>query len=804
MHLRQTVRSLLRSPGFTLPTVLTLAIGIGANTAVFSVADALLFRPLPYRDPSRLVMVWDQLVKIGLDQFPAPFADYYDYREQNRVFDDIAAFNYAELEMAPASAGASPQHITAMAGSANLFSLLGVSPSIGQPFTADQNQPGHDDAVILSHALWETRYGSDPAIAGQMVRLNGRNYRIQAVMPAGFDFNVRSGGSPGVWIPMVLPHGMPRTQGLLNMVARLKTGVSLAQAQANISAINRQIDAAFHPFNGPHGEDAGYRVTVVSLREQLFGAFRTGVLLLLGAVLFVLLIACANVANLLLARGSRREREFAIRAALGATRPRIIAELGAESLVLTFTGAVLGVVLARWGTIALSALGNLPEQAAISIDLRVLTFTLLVSVSTAALFSLAPALRASRTRLQHGPPVSQRRTSLRSTLVAAEIALSVVLLIGAGLLVRSLVRLQQVDPGFNSRNVLSMRITLPNSRYRGPLQQSAFFDQALQSFQRQPGVESAAVVSALPLSGGERGGNPFSIEGRPYNPSGRVPQVASYYIASPNYFKTMQIPLLSGRAIALADSADAPRVAVVNETLARGFWPAGDAIGHRILLGAPRPGAPWLTIIGISKDIRNSGLRVDPIPQIYVPYAQNPAGSLFVVLRTAADPMSAAVASARQIGEIDEEQPVYDVKTMDQRLSLSIGRERFQTTLLAIFALTALAMAAIGIYGVLEHSVSQRVPEMGIRMALGAQRRDVLRLIVSQGLKPAALGMAAGLAAALALNRFVKSFLFGIPATDAATYAAVVLLFTVIAFLACILPAHRATRVDPMIALRYE
>ena len=804
MHLRQTARSLLRSPGFTLAAVLTLTLGIGANTAVFSVADALLFRPLPYRDPGRLVMVWDQLVKIGLDQFPAPFADYYDYRAQNKVFDDIAAFNYAELDMAPALSSANPQHITAMAVSANLFSILGANPLIGQSFTADQNQPGRNEAVILSHALWQTRYGSDPAIVGETVQLNGRGYRVQAVMPARFGFTVRSGGSPDVWIPIVLPRGVPRTQGMLNLVARLKPGVPLAQAQAGMSAISHQIDAAYHPFNGPHGEDAGYRITVIPLREQLFGGFRTGVLLLLGAVLFVLLIACANVANLLLARGSRREREFAIRAALGAGRSRIIAELAAESLLLTFAGATLAVVLARWGVIALSALGNLPEQAAISIDPRVGAFTLLISIVTAALFSLAPALRAGRTRLQPCASISQRRTSLRSTLVAIEVALSVVLLIGAGLLIRSLLRLQQVDPGFNPRNVLSMRITLSNSRYGDPRRQTAFFDRALESLQRQPGIESAAVVSALPLSGGGRGGNPFSIEGRPYNPSGRVPQVAGYYIASAAYFKTMQIPLLAGRPVTLADSADTPRVAVVNETLARGFWPAGDAIGHRILLGAPRPGAPWLTIVGIVKDIRNSGLRVDPIPQIYAPYAQNPAGSLFVVLRTAGDPMSAAVPAARQIAEIDKEQPVYDVKTMDQRISLSMGQERFQTTLLGIFALAALALAAIGIYGVLEHSVSQRIPEIGIRMALGAQRRDVLHLIVSQGMAPVALGLIAGLSAALALNRLAKSLLFGITTTDPATYAAVGLLLTVIAFLACIIPARRATRVDPMIALRYE
>jgi putative ABC transport system permease protein len=784
--------------------IVTLALGIGANTAVFSVADALLLRPLPYREPGRLVVVWDQLLKLGLDQFPAPFADYYDYRARNQVFEDIAAFTYAELDMAAALSGESPQHIEAMSISANLFSVLGVTPAIGQPFTAAQNEPGGDDTAILSHALWKTRFGSDPAILGRAVQLNGRSYRIQAVMPDRFGFTLRGGTSPDLWIPMAMPRGVPRTQGMLNLIARLKPGVSLQQAQANLTAIASQIDAAYHPFNGPHGENAGYGVTVIALREQLFGGFRTGVLLLLGAVLFVLLIACANIANLLLARGVRQEREFAIRTALGASRWRILAELATASFVLTFAGTALGALLAVWATTVLPALGNLPQQAAIAINLRVLAFTLAISIATAILFSLVPAFKASRTRLQPCAAIIQRRSSFRNALVAVEVALSVVLLIGAGLLIQSLLHLHQVDAGFNPRNVVSMRVTLPNSRYAEPRERTAFFDRALEAFRKQPGVESAAVVSTLPLSGGGRGGSPFSIEGRPYNPSGRVPQVASYYAASPDYFKTMQIPLISGRTLAAQDSADAPRVAVVNETLARGFWPAGDAIGHRILLGAPRPGAPWLTIAGIVKDIRNSGLRVEPIPQIYVPYAQNPTGSMFAVLRSATDPMAVALATSRQISEIDKQQPVFDVKTMDQRLAMSIGRDRFQTTLLGIFALAALALAIIGIYGVLEHSVSQRIPEIGIRMALGAQRSDVLRLIVRQGMAPAALGMATGLAAALGLNRWLRSLLFGITSTDAATYVSVLALFATVALLACMLPARRASRVDPMIALRYE
>jgi putative ABC transport system permease protein len=797
-----SVRSLRRTPGFTLPAVLTLALGIGANTAVFSVVDAVVLRPLPYRDSGRLVMVWDQLIKLGLDQFPASFANYYDYRKENQVFEDVAAFSYSDLNL-EASADAVPERLEAMPISANLFSLLDVNPALGQAFNADQNEPGRGDAVILSHRLWHGRYGADSGIIGRTMRMSGQTYRVQGVMPAGFEFTVRSGSTPDVWIPLALPNSPSRQDGSLQLIARLKPGVSIVQAQANMTAIAARIETAYHPYNGPHGEQSGYRVSLLNLREQLFGGFRMSVLMLAGAVVFVLLIACANVANLLLARGEKRRRDFAVRTALGATRSQLLGELGAESLVLAFFGGCLGIVLARWGIAALPALSGLPTQAGIAIDLRVLSFTVLISVLTGLLFGLAPSL--GTLKLTGGRTVvgtAGRR--FRNGLVAVEVALSVILLVGAGLLLKSFTKLQRVDPGFDPRNILSMRLTLSNLRYPDASSRRAFFDRLAERLKSIPGVEVSGLANQLPLSGGGRGGDPFSIEGRAYDPSSRVPQVASQYVVSASYFNTMRIPLRSGRFLDERDGRDAQRVAVINETMARGFWPGGDAISKHIVPGAPRPGVAWLTIVGVVADVHNAGLRVGPIPQIYTPFTQGPSSSMFVVLRTAVDPMTVALAARREIGGVDPEQAAFEVRTMEQRISGSIERDRFQTLLLSIFALAALALAAIGIYGVLEHTVSQRIPEIGLRMAMGAQPRDVLRLIVTQGMTPAICGLGIGLVVTLGLGRVLRALLFDVTPGDPITFATVAIFFALVSLVACIVPARQAMRVDPMTALRWD
>ena len=801
-NVHYSARSLSKSPGFTLAALLTLALGIGANTAVFSVVDAVLLRPLPYRDASKLVIVWDQLLKLGLDQFPVTYANYADYRRENRVLEDIAVFNTSDANL-EGSADAVPERLQAMAVSANFFPLLGVSPTLGQAFLPEQSEPGRGDAVILSDALWRSRFGADRGIVGQSIRLDGRSLSVQAVMPPGFTFTL-GGASPDVWTPLTLPNSPPRNEGFLRLIARLRPAVSLEQAQANLAAIAAGIDAARHPYTGPHGEDAGYRVSLVPLRDQLFGSFRASVLVLAGAVVFVLLIACANVANLLLARGTRRQRELAIRAALGASRRQLLAELGVESLLLSLSGACLGVLLANWGVAALPALSGMPEQVRISIDLRVLAFTLLLSLATALLFGLAPVVRNARAEfsLSGGRTVlGAERNRLRSGLIAVEVALSVVLLIGAGLLLKSLAYLQRVDPGFDPRNILTMQVSLPAVRYQDPRSRIAFFDRLVQRLRNIAGVESAALASQLPLAGGPRGGDPFSIEGRPYNSSGRVPQVAARYRISPDYFRTMRIPLLTGRFLGEGDGPVAPRAAVINQALARGFWGAGNPIGQHIIMGAPRSGAPWMTIVGVVADVRGASLRAEAIPQIYTPFAQDPGGSMFVVLRTSTDPLSIALTARREISAVDPGQAASDVRTMQDRLSGSIQRDRFESWLLGIFALAALALAVIGIYGVLEHSVSQRVSEIGLRMALGAQPGDVLRLIITQGMRPALLGLLFGLMATFPLARVLRSLLFQVAPTDPITLIGIPLVFCLIALAACAIPARNAMRLDPATAL---
>ena len=795
-------RSLSKSPGFTLAAILTLALGFGANTAVFSVLDAVVLRPLPYREAGRLVIVWDQLPKLGLDQFPVTFANYADYRRESLVFEDIAAFNTNDVNL-EGSADTIPERLQAMAVSTNLFSLLGVNPAFGRVFLPEQSEHGTGDAAILSDALWRSRFGADRGIVGQSIRLDGRSLRVQAVMPPGFAFTLGV-AAPDIWIPLTIPHSPPRNEGFLRLIARLRPAVSLEQAQANLTTIAARIEATHHPYTGPHGEDAGYRVALVPLRDQLFGSFRANVLILAGAVVFVLLIACANVANLLLARGARRQGELAIRAALGASRGQLLTELGAESLLLSVSGAILGLMLAKWGVAALPALSGITEHVRIAIDLRVLSFTLLLSLAAALLFGLAPAARNARAELNLSggrTVLGVERNRLRSGLIATEVALSVVLLIGAGLLLKSLGHLQRVEPGFDPRNILTMQVSLPAARYLDSRSRIAFFDQLAERLQRVAGVESAALVSQLPLAGDGRGGDPFSIQGRPYDSSGRVPQVATRYRISPDYFRTMRIPLLAGRFLAERDGPDAPRVALINQTMARSFWASGNPIGQRITMGAPRPGVPWITIVGVVADVRGASLRVEAIPQIYTPFAQAAAGSMFAVLRAASDPMSIALAARREISAVDHGQAASDVRTMEDRLSGSIQRDRLESLLLGIFALAALALAVIGIYGVLEHSVSQRVSEIGLRMALGAQPGDVLRLIVAQGMRPALLGMLLGLMATLSLARLLRSFLFQVAPTDPVTFVGVPVVFCLIALAACAIPARSAMRLDPATAL---
>jgi putative ABC transport system permease protein len=795
-NLRYSARTLFRTPRFTAPAIATLALGIAGCTVVFSVFDAIVLRPLPYTNASRLVMIWDQLPKLGIAQLAPSVANYFDYREHSRAFLDMAAFRHGELNLA-GSAAAPPERVQSISVTPNMFDVLGVRPLIGQPPS--------EGGVLLSHELWQRRFGGDVRVIGRRVRLNEGLYQISGVMPAAVRF-------ADIWLPLTVRRGSDPTAGGVRVMALLKPGVSLAQAQSDMTAVARGVQAASHPYNGPHGEDAGYRVAIVGLRDQFFGDFRPAAWLLFGAVLLVLIIACTNVANLLLTRRLARRREFAIRAALGAGGRHLFGELAAEALVLAACGGLLGVIAARWVIQVLPAIAPLPDQAEVRLDWRVVVFAIALVAATAVLFELAGgwwvAMRA-RLAATGARVVGDEARRSSALLVAGEVALSFVLLAGAGLLLKSFWQLEHVQPGFDPAGVLTMRITLPAYKYATPRQKAAFFENVTNALKQMPGIESAAVVSQLPLSGGAGGGagggDPFSIEGRPYRMNGSVPQVAAFYIASPGYFRTMRIPLLAGRMLDQRDGLDANMVAVVSETLARGFWPnIQDALGKRILMGAPRAGARWMTIAGVVGDVRNAGLRLAPVPEIYGAEAQNGAGNMVVMARTAHDPFSIAVAARRVVSGIDPDQPVYDVKTMEQQVASGIGRDRFQAILLAVFACVGLLLAAVGIYGVLEHNISRRIPEMGVRMAIGAQRSDILRLVMIQGMAPALIGMAAGCAGALGLTRVLQYMLFDASPVDPIMFAAAAGILVAVSLVACYLPARRAMRVDPATALRWE
>ena len=819
--LRFALRSFRGSPGFATVAVVTLALGIGANTAIFTVVNAALLRPLPYRDAGRLAMVWNQLLNLGLTRFGASYADYFDYRDQNQVFVDIAAFGSQQFDLAGST---QPERVPGVRVSANLLPMLGATVALGRTFTSDENQDGRDTVVLLSDALWRRRFGADPGLIGKTVSLDGSPHTVVGILPRGFRFSTDGSDSPDVWVPIALhPDPNRATEGVLRLVARLKPGITLERAQAEMSTIAARLEQQFHLYRGPHGEDAGYAVEVVALREQVFGDLRQGLLVLLGAVGFVLLIACANVANLLLARAAARQKEMAIRAALGAGRLRVMRQLLTESLMLALLGGSAGLMVARWGLRLLLAVS--PAQAvrlgAVTLDSRVLAFTLLVTLLTGLLFGLAPALEITRFNLNEslkeggrawlaGVAGNMRRHfSRRAALVIAQVALSMVLVLGAALLIRSFVKLLEVDPGFNPEKLVTAQITLPQFQYREDYQVEGFFEQLLGRVRALPEVKSVAAVSSLPLNG-RRGGDPFSIEGRPWRPTAagiNTPQFMDHETVTADYFRTLQIPLIAGREFTEQDAAGSLPVAVINQTMARGFWPPEDhidPIGKRIMPGAPHPGAAWLTIVGVVGDVKSAALDVASIPQMYRPLGQHPNRTMTLVIRTSADPMSVIAEVRRQLSALDKDRPLYHVAAMKQIVSDSVAPRRFDLLLLAAFAALALVLAAVGIYGVMSYSVSQRTHEIGVRLALGARSGDVLRLVARQGLTLAVIGVAIGVAASLALTRVVAGLLFSVRATDPITFVGVSLLLGCVALVASFVPARRATRVDPMVALRDE
>lgn len=800
--LRFALRMLLKNPGFTIVAVIALALGIGANSAIFSVVNTVLLRPLPYKDPERLVMVWEDASKTGHPRDTPSAANYIDWRDQNQVFEGMAAINDESFNLTGAG---EPERLAGMRVSASLFPLLGVEPHLGRVFTAAEDQPGSHHVVLLSYGLWQRRFGGDASIVGRPLTLNGESYQVVGVMPARFQFPTTDNQ---IWVPIAFSarEAADREVKYLEVVARLKSGVTLEQAQAEMTTIATRLQQQYPETN----VDIGAAVT--SLHEHLVGDIKPALLILLGAVGLVLLIACANVASLLLARAAVRQKEIAVRVALGARRWRLIRQFLTESILLSTLGGVVGLAVAYAGLVLLRSFipEDILQASEISIDFKVLGFTLFVSVATGVIFGLAPAIQALRFKqsetLKEGGRDAATGGSgkrLRSLLVTAEVAISLVLLIGAGLLINSFVRLRNVDPGFRSDNLLTMRIVMPLSKYLDRPRRIAFYNDMLQRVQSLGGVKSVAITSNLPLY---RQGNSMSVQiyGRPELPPAQQPVVVTR-IVSPGYFDTMTIPLLSGRKFTDQDVVTTPRVAVISETMARTFWPGEDPVGKRFGIGEIESDESWINIIGVARDVRQLELTAEPKPQAYLTYLQfgffDPRD---LVVKTDVDPASLATAVRSAVWELDKDQPISNVQTMEAILADSIARQRFSMVLLAIFAGVALVLAGVGIYGVTSYSVAQRTREIGIRMALGAQTAAVLKLALGYGMKLVIIGIAIGLVAAFALTRLMSTLLFGVTATDPITFTLISLLLIFVAALASYIPARRATKVDPMIALRYE
>ena len=702
-----------------------------------------------------------------------------------------------------------PERLPGAAVIGDFFTVLGVEPALGRKFLLEENEQGKNRVVILSHELWQRRFGGDPKVIGQQIAVSGNPHIIIGVLPAGFQDPVPAARKAvQLWLPLGVSDNMrnSRRSDFLHVVARLKPGTTIEQAGAEMKGIMARLEKQYPDTN------TAWSVIVQSLHETLTGDIRPALLLLLGAVAFLLLIACANVANLLLARASSRQREISIRAALGASRGRVIRQLLTENVMLSLAGGTLGLLFAVWGMHALLALspGNIPRLDSIGIDREVLFFTLGVSLITGLIFGLAPALTASKPNLNDTLKEGGRSAAegaggrrLRNGLAVAEIALSLVLLVGAGLLIRSFVLLQQVNPGFNPRHLLSVDLSLPMAKYAENQQAVQFFDQLLAALGQQPGIEAVAISTDLPL-GGNVDFLAFSVEGRPLAPTDRTPD-AEVRIISPEYFRTLQIPLRSGRMLTDRDTSEVPDAVVINETLARKYFPGEDPLGKRITFGDPQAAdVEWFSVVGVVGDVRGTRLSDEPYAQLYTSYRQTPRRAATLIVRTAGEPTRMLNSVREQIWALDRQQPLYNVRTVDQVLAQAVARPRFNMLLISILAGVALVLASVGIYGVISYSVTQRTHELGVRMALGATAADVLKLVIGQGMLLAGIGLGVGLVAAFAVTRIMASLLFGVSASDPLTYLGLAALLGAIAFLACYIPARRATKVNPVTALRAE
>jgi len=796
--LRYGARMLLKNPGFTSIAMITLALGIGANASIFSVVNTVLLRPLPFKEPERLIMIRET----KLPQFPefsvSP-GNFLDWKKRNTVFERLVAINTPSFNLIGTG---DPEQISGMRVTEGFFAMLGAKPELGRDFLPEEDQPGRNNVVILSHGFWQRRFGGDPKIIDQTITLSGRIYTVIGVMPATFSF----GGSETVlWTPMGFTSDDAQNHGghFLSAIGQLKPGATLEQARSELSAIAGQLAQEYPDAN------TGWNVKLMPLHEFIVRSVETALLVLLGAVAFVLLIACANVANLLLARAAGREKEIAIRTALGAGRARIVRQLLTESALLALAGGVAGLLLAKWGTDLLLKLApqNLPRMSDVSLDGRALAFTAAVTLLTGLFFGLVPALQASKPNLTEtikdaggrGSTEGGRRQFIRGSLVVLEMASALLLLVGAGLLIKSFWRLQRIDPGFNQNNALTASVSLPSRKYPEENQRSAFFQQLLEKVRALPGVQAAGASNVVPLGGDYVLG--FVIEGRPPLAPG-AGQSTNYYAVSADYFKAMGIPLLRGRVFTEQDTRNSMRVAVISESMAKRVFPNEDPIGKRIhVTNGP---TVFREIVGIVGDVKHYGLDQDTTLQTYEPYTQQPFSFMTLVVRTAGDPTNLTSAIRNQVLSIDKEQPVSQVRTLEQRVSTSIAQQRFSMLLLGVFAAVAMVLAAVGIYGVLSYAAAQRTHEIGVRMALGARAGDVLKMVIGQGMKLALAGVALGSGAALALTQLMKRLLFGVTAADPMTYVVIALSLTLVALFACWIPARRAAKVDPMVALRVE
>ena len=795
--LRHAFRGLRRNPGFATVAVLTLALGIGANTAIFSVVNAVLLTPLPYPEPDRLVMAWES-ENDGSPTLVSP-ANFVDWTEQSETCSHIAALRGWDANLSGVD---EPERLRGAMVTSELFNALGVAPLAGRTFLPEEDQPGRNRVVVLSYGLWQRRFGADPQIVGTSVAINGVNRTVIGVMPPQFKLPLvtiqKAPEQSEIWTPwgMDANYTKRRDLGQLHVIARLNPNVTVDQAQTEFTAISERANTE---------AVAGRRINaqVIPLHRNLVGDVRSALLVLLGAVGFVLLIACSNIANLLLARAATRQREMAIRAALGASRWRIVRQLLTESVLLAMLGGLLGLLLALWSTDALVALSpaDLPRLEEIGIDLNVLGFAFTTALVTGIAFGLAPAWQSSKSDLNKALKEGGRsstsglgRRRLRSILIVSQLALTFMLLVGAGLMIESFVRLSSVDAGFDAQNVLTMAISLPGARYPENEQQVSTRVESL------PGVQSVGAISAIPLTGWQNTTS-FAIEGR-----NEKSETEELHAASPGYFRAMGIPLLRGRAFNEQDHATAERVVIVSEGLVRRYWPDEDPIGKHIQMGGDSR-EPWRTIVGIVGDIKQSGLDSESTREYYISYLQDTWGmtwDMTLVVRTKDNPLSHISAIQNQVKAVDKDLPVYNVRTMEQLRERSAAPQRFQMLLLGSFAAGALILAMVGLYGVMSYAVTQRTHEIGIRMALGAGKREVLSMVLGEGLTLALIGVAIGLAGSLALTRTLTSLLYEVSAIDPLTLVATPLLLAGVALGACFIPARRAAKVDPMVALRYE